>query len=144
MSTRIVVGFIAGALLLGLYYFEGLEENQQLPAEYTQGPEAVKWLRKIDNESALASNRFGETRNALQFAQQLYRAGAVRVIVSQASIRSDEVETYADSLVVTLPSDPAKRDRVWKLCAQELRREGERVDDTAPASPHDHVLLWWD
>jgi hypothetical protein len=40
-----------------------------------------------------------------------------------------------------LPSDPAKRDRVWRLCAEELRRVG---DDPGDAPAEDHVLLWWD
>lgn len=141
MDTRVIVGLVAGVLLLGLYYVESVEEKHVLPTEYKQGPEAKKWLRQNDSESALASNRFGETRDALQFVQQLYAAGAVRVIVPQASIRKDDIETYADSLVVTLPSDPAKRERVWKLCAQELRREGENPGDSAS---EDHVLLWWD
>jgi hypothetical protein len=141
MDTRIIVGLIAGVLLLGIYYVERVEENHELPAEYTQGPEALKWLRKNDGESALASNRFGETRDAMQFVEQLYRAGAARVVVPLPAIRSDEVETYADSLVVTLPTDPAKRDRVWKLCAQELQRAGEKPGDKPTG---DHVLLWWD
>jgi hypothetical protein len=141
METRILVGLVAGVLLLGLYYVEGLEENHELPTEYRQGPEALKWLRTNDSESALASNRFGETRNAIQFVQQLYSAGAARVIVPLAAIRKDDVETYADSLVVTLPSDSVKRERVWKLCAQELKRAGEKPADSAG---QDHVLLWWD
>ena len=144
MDTRILVGLVAGVALLGLYYVEWVEDNRPLPAEFTQGPEALKWLRKNNSESPLASNRFGDTRDAIQFVQQLYSAGAARVIVPQSVIRTDDVETYADALVVTLPSDPAKRDRVWKLCAKELKREGENVGDTAPATPHDHVLLWWD
>jgi hypothetical protein len=141
MDTRIIAGLIAGVALLGLCYIEGIEENKELPAEYTQGPEALKWLRKNDSDSALASNRFGETRNAIQFVQQLYSAGATRVIIPLPAIQKDDVETYADSLVVTLPSDPTKRDRVWKLCVEELKREGVKPGDT---SSQDQVLLWWD
>jgi len=141
MDTRIYVGLFAAALLLGLTYVEGIEENYELPAEYTQGPEALNWLRKNESESALASNRFGETPNAVHFVEQLYSAGAARVIVPLSAIQSDEVETYADAIVVSLPSDPTKRDRVWKLCADELKRSGDNPADT-PAL--DHVLLWWD
>ncbi|MBI2823155.1 MAG: hypothetical protein HYX69_00530 [Planctomycetia bacterium] len=143
MPTRIIVGLVAGVALLGIYYLESIENAPRpLPAEYTQGPEALGWLRKSKNESALASNRFGETQNAVRFVQQLYSAGAANVIVPMAAIQNDGVEIYADSLVVTLPTDPAKRDRVWKLCAQELRREGDKVADK-PGS-EEHVLLWWD
>jgi hypothetical protein len=141
MDTRTCVGLFAGLLLLGLTYVEGIEENYELPAEYTQGPEALNWLRKNESESALASNRFGETRNAIQFVQQLYHAGAARVIIPLATIQSDEFETYADSVVVSLPSDPVKRDRVWRLCAEELKRAGENPPDSPDEDP---VLLWWD
>lgn len=138
---RILVGLVAGVLLLGLFYLEGIEENHSLPTEYKQGPEALAWLRKNRGESALASNRFLETQNAVRFVQQLYSAGAQRVIVPAAAIQNDGDEIYADSLMVTLPADPAKRQRVWKLCAQELQREGEKPG-SAPSD--DHVLLWWD
>ncbi len=138
---KTIGGLVAGAMLLAIYYVEGIEENHALPAEYTQGPEALSWLRKNHNESALASNRFLETRNAIRFVQQLYGAGAQRVIVPAATIQNDGEETYADALVVTLPADPAKRQSVWKLCAQELRREGGKPADQAN---EDQVLLWWD
>jgi hypothetical protein len=101
---KIFAGLIAAVLLVGLYWLEQREENAPLPAEYAQGPEARSWLRKSQNESALASNRFGETRDALQFVEQLYRAGAKRVAVPMAAIQTDDTETYADSLVVTLPA----------------------------------------
>jgi hypothetical protein len=136
------VGLVAGLLLIGIFYYEHEAGSEgTLPAEYTTGPEALKFLRESDNESALASNRFGETDNAVRFVKQLYAAGAVRVIVPQESITKDDVEIYADALVVTLPADNVKRDRVWKLCAPEIEREtGERAD----SPDEDHVFLWWD
>lgn len=138
---KTVVGLVAGAMLPAIYFVEGIEENQALPAEYAQGPEALSWLRKSKNESALASNRFLQTHNAVRFVQQLYSAGAERVVVPLASISDDGVEIYADALVVTLPADAVKRERVWKLCAQELNREGGKP---AGAPDEDRVLLWWD
>jgi hypothetical protein len=105
------------------------------------GPEALKWLRSSVNESALASNRFGETENAVRFVKQLYAAGATRVIVPQESITDDDVEVYADALVVTLPMDEAKRERVWKLCAAEIERE---TGESAGSPEGSHVFLWWD
>ena len=64
----------------------------------------------------------------------------MRVIVPQESIVKEGDESYADALVVTLPKEPAARERVWKLCRQELEREGVSPDNDAP----DQVLLWWD
>jgi hypothetical protein len=143
MDTRLVVGLVAGVLLLGVLYYEHESESGggALPAEYTVGPEALKWLRSSVNESALASNRFGETENAVRFVKQLYAAGATRVIVPQESITDDDVEVYADALVVTLPMDEAKRERVWKLCAAEIERE---TGESAGSPEGSHVFLWWD
>src|SRR5262245_11657656 len=141
LGPRIGVAVISGLLLFGIRYYEQKEGQGELPAEYTQGPEARQWLQNNKSDSALASNRFGETRNALEFVKQLYQAGATKVIVPLGMIQADEVESYADGLVVTLPTDPDKRQRVWKLCVEELRREGDRPPATAPA---DNVLLWWD
>jgi len=143
MDTKLAIGLVAGALLIGTYYVEDLfESGGPLPAEYLEGPEARIWLHSSDNESALASNRFLETRNALRFVQELYEAGADRVIVPRPSIADDGEEKYADSLVVFLPTtDAARRERVWKLCAQELKREGGEAGEI-PADGH--VMLWWD
>ncbi|MGD9645913.1 MAG: hypothetical protein AB7U73_09380 [Pirellulales bacterium] len=142
MPTKLVVGLIAGAAFLGLCYYETADQvHGPLPSEYQHGPEAASWLRASENESALASNRFYETTEALKFVEQLYRAGARRVIVPRPAIVDDGVETYADSLVVSLPSDPARRQRVWELCVAELRGAGVRP----PATPtEDDILLWWD
>jgi hypothetical protein len=142
MDLKIIVGLVAGVLLVGvIFYEETLDDDYRLPESATEGPEARAWLRKSQNESALASNRFPETRDALAFVQELYRAGAVKVIVPHDSITDDGVEVYADALVVTLPDDPAKRQRVWKLCARELEREG---DKPPPSTDEKHVFLWWD
>jgi hypothetical protein len=142
MDMKIVGGLVAGALLLGLLYVEMPESGDPgLPAEYTHGPEALKWLLASENESALASNRFLETPNAIAFVRELYRAGAKRVIVPQESITDDGVEIYADALVVTLPDDAGKRQRVWKLRAAELKREGNDVPATTDEK---QVFLWWD
>jgi hypothetical protein len=56
-------------------------------------------------------------------------------------ITKDDVEVYADSLVVTLPDDPAKRERVWKICADELRRQGWNPGESKNEK---QVILWWD
>jgi hypothetical protein len=143
MDSRMIVGLVAGVLLLGILYYEHELEQQEahVPESAAQGPEALSWLRKNDSESALASNRFGETRDAIIFVQELYRAGAPRVVVPAEAIQKDDVETYADALVVTLPEDAAKRARVWELCARELERMGER----APSETKErYVFLWWD
>ncbi len=141
MSIRTVIGMIAAVALIGTYWLEAQWTLDSIPEEYTKGPEARVWLKKNEGESALASNRFGETANALKFVDKLYDAGAVNVIVPEACITADEVEVYADGLLVTLPTEPEKRDRVWQLCREELTREGE---DASGDPDEDMVFLWWD
>jgi hypothetical protein len=142
MDLRLVTGLVAGVLLLGVILVEQhWESGNGFPEEYATGPEARAWLMKNESESALASNRFGDTLNAKNFVRQLYNAGAERVIVPDASITDDGVEVYADALVVTLPSDPGKRAAVWRLCAAELAREGVKAQDDPKEN---RVFLWWD
>jgi hypothetical protein len=110
-------------------------------ANYT-GPEALQWLKNNKNESALASNRFLETENAIRFVKQLYDAGAAKVIVPDDCITPEEPEgPYADALVVTMPKDAAKRKRVFEICAKEIKREGFDPDESTDG---DDVFLWWD
>ena len=111
------------------------------------GPEALGWLRENKNESALASNRFGETRNAVRFVEQLYSTGARLVIVPEESINSDsdtmkgEGGPYADALLVHLPPDADKRRAVIAICRKELKREGFKLED---GMEDEQIYLWWD
>jgi hypothetical protein len=142
VNTKIVVGLLAGAALIATYYAEeSLDTHDAAIVKNMQGPEALEWLKKSENESALASNRFATTQDAVRFVQRLYDAGAVRVIVPNETITSDEVEVYADGLVVTLPEEQNKRQRVWILCAEEIKRSGEKPTKSPSES---HVFLWWD
>lgn len=118
-----------------------------VPADTTNGPEAREWLKENRNESALASNRFGLTAGALEFVEQLYRAGAQRVIVPRTCLQDDadtiklEGGPYADCLSVFLPKDPEKKSAVLQLCRREIEREGFDPDE---GSLDDFVFLWWD
>src|SRR4026209_633557 len=86
------------------------------------GPEAREWLKANGNKSALASNRFGETQGALEFVDELYRAGAERVIVPRTCLQDDadtiklEGGPYADCLSVFLPADSEKKSAVLQIC----------------------------
>jgi len=110
------------------------------------GPEALAWLKSNQNESALASNRFLGTENAVKFVRTLYAAGATKVVVPRDTIHDDEETVlgeggpYADALVVTTPSDPDRRQAVVDLCRKELRREGFDSPEVATA---EQIYLWW-
>lgn len=115
--------------------------------DISRGPEALEWLRLNKNESALASNRFGPTSEAIRFVENLYTLGAERVIIYQDTIRNDdftineEGDPYADALTVILPSEPEKREKVWRICADEISGEGF---DPSEGKGDDAILLWWD
>lgn len=147
-AGNLLVG--AGALLLLVlgYVFEPvLLGTDSVPETVMSGPEALQWLEANQNPSGLASNRFGTTREALNFVKSLYAAGAETVFVSQETITDDpdtlaiEGGPYADALVVKLPKEPAARQRVEELCRRELQREGLGLDE---GSTGDTVFLWWD
>ncbi len=110
------------------------------------GPEAWKWLRMNQNPSALASNRFASTQEALDFVDKLYAIGAKRVLVPQDSIQGDKrtIEhqrgPYADALIVELDPEVDSSELI-RLCADE----GEGGDGF-PEEPIDGkwLFFWWD
>jgi hypothetical protein len=111
------------------------------------GPEAREWLKVNGNDSALASNRFGQTQGAIEFVDELYSAGAERVIVPRTCLQDDadtiklEGGPYADCLSVFLPTDAQKKSAVLKICRREIEREGFDAD---AGTVDDFVFLWWD
>jgi hypothetical protein len=123
-----------------------LAESEGATAPVT-GPEALGWLRENRNESALASNRFGETDRAVRFVEELYASGARLVIVPDEAINSDddtmrfEGGPYADALLVNLPEDEVKRKAVIAICQRELKREGFKLEE---GMSNDQIYLWWD
>jgi hypothetical protein len=106
------------------------------------GPEALTWLRNSDNESALASNRFGDTQTAIRFVEHLYAAGAQRVLIPEDSIQDDGDQlVYADALVVVLPPELSKRQALFHMCDREW---AGRDADLPAAEDQDSIFLWWD
>jgi hypothetical protein len=109
------------------------------------GPEALEWLRQNPNESALASNRFGDTAEAIRFVESLYAAGAKRVIVNDENIVDEGGgDLYADALVVYMPTDPAAHDRVVVICRREIDREEGTTSELSDWGEMEEVFLWWD
>jgi hypothetical protein len=106
------------------------------------GPEALAWLRESANESALASNRFGDTGEAIRFVEELYAAGADQVLIPEESIQGEGDQLlYADALVVILPADMKKRQAVFRIYDTEWA--GQDADLPA-AEDQDSLFLWWD
>jgi hypothetical protein len=85
--------------------------------------EAKAWLHRNGGETVAHSlGRFKQERDAAKFVEQLYRAGAAKVIAPD--IYSNKAgDQFADCLLVRLPKDPAKRKAVRRVCAQLRTRD---------------------
>jgi hypothetical protein len=122
-----------------------------MPLTCYTGPEALQWLRDKAAPKGFALNRFADKDEAVRFVEQLYQLGASRVFVPEDSIRDYERLRRAvrgatsDSLVVVLPSDPAKRKALLEFYHTEASSEGLE-EDTPEQSIVDGQCLyfWWD
>jgi hypothetical protein len=110
------------------------------PESDYDGPEARRWLRRNRNPTPLAANHFASAASARRFVDELYAAGATKVIVPGSSIQdADDDGPYADALVVYMPAEPDVRATLCQRCERELDEPG-RID----ASDPNPVFLWWD
>jgi hypothetical protein len=87
--------------------------------------EARKWLAKKTGDQTVRSlGRFKREKDAAKFVQALYRAGAVKVIAPDI-YRNKARDQFADSLLVQLPNNGAKRKTIRRVCGQlRTRRLG--------------------
>lgn len=85
--------------------------------------DARVWLHTNGDEATMHSlGCFKRGRDASKFVEQLYLAGAAKVIAPD--IYDDKAGgQYADCLLVRLPKDPAKRKAVRRVCAQLRSRD---------------------
>ena len=111
--------------------------------------EALTWLLNNKNRSALAGNRFHNTKEAIEAVKKLYEAGAKRVEVvvthCEAWRRVRDGGDYADTLVGTFPA--RKRSRVMSMIESLEPYEGGaevKLDPGPGASGEVTWALWWD
>lgn len=113
-----------------------------------QPPEALEWLRANWNESALASNRFGPTVEAIRFVEQLYAKGATQVTIGNIMMLPNHQWTpYADTLIIELPREPEKRHELFELMkdvGQPDEDGGELVEELLTDCGQSTIRLWWD
>ena len=103
------------------------------------GIEARDWLTSNSHPYALASNRFETTIDALEFVEELYRAGALAVLVKD--IRQEAEGGYTDTLFVQLPDDKSVREKIFAITNLEARREGFSPETETGQI---ELTLWWD
>lgn len=109
-----------------------------------QCAEAREWLQARRNRSALATNRFSTTAEALKFVEQLYAEGASCVIVDHIEMLPDaQGEAYADELIVVFPDD-RRRKEIFDLIEREGRPDTIDDEQEIVDQGRDSVRLWWD
>ena len=104
--------------------------------------EARSWLRSNPTPSALASNRFHTTQNALAFVERLYTVGAAEVLIGDLLVDSDGYP-YADTLIVRVPRDGSARSTLERFCEEDGPGDVPPGDFTMSVSG-DEIRLWWD
>ncbi len=142
------------ALVLSLFIMVGAlvsctnEAGMHPEQPHAAGPRKVparSWLASNKNANPLASNRFGTAVHAREFVESLFVAGAVEVNVVDPMEEPSRIKLeggpYADTVVIRLPSDSAKRKSLFAIAATEAQRQGfTPTPDTGQAE----LVLWWD
>jgi len=81
--------------------------------------EARMWLKAAGKKTL---GRFQHANEAAQFVEELYQAGASLVMASDI-YRNQRGTQFADSLLVQLPKNAARRKAVRAVCAQLRKRD---------------------
>lgn len=112
---------------------------------YELGPEARAWLTANGSASALATNRFGNTENALRFVEQLYAAGASDVTIGGVTLLPNHGwSPYADTLIVELPASREQRHTIFELMESVGRPDEHERFGPLTDSGQERIRLWWD
>ena len=110
--------------------------------------EALNWLKNNNNPSALASNRFGETINAIKFVEKLYELGAVKVSVTGIWDEPERIEEeggpYGSTLIVELPQDKNKREKILEVYNEEIEENDLNDGEESEGLSKDILAFWWD
>jgi len=88
------------------------------------GNEVRAWL-KAEDKTKRGLGRFKRKSLAAAFVEELYQAGAVKVIAPDI-YHNQRGDQFADCLLVQLPNASAKRKAIRKVCAQ-LRKDDLRA-----------------
>lgn len=107
-------------------------------------PEARIWLKENKSNSALATNRFGDTETAREFVEELYEMGAVEVKVDNIMDEKWRIEEeggpYADTLIVKLPKNSKQRAEIFKLQEKEV----DSTELIEKDKGQEEIIFWWD
>lgn len=143
MARTVLIAWFALALAIAGCSDGGMASDASLAA--MERHSAKDWLGSNRNPSALATNRFGPTGNAIAFVEALFAAGATNVYVAEPLDEPERVEAeggpYADTLIVEFPDSQPERQALLRIIGEEARAQGAEP-------PQDRgqrlELLWWD
>jgi hypothetical protein len=82
--------------------------------------EALEWL-KAEGRNAPSLGRFKSVKSASKFVEELYLAGAIKVIASDI-YEGKRGEQFSDGLLVELPKSASQRKAIRSVC-QQLRKK---------------------
>jgi hypothetical protein len=106
---------------------------------------AMAWLEANRNPHPFAGNRFRTAAEAKNFVAELLQLGATDVFVADPLEEPSRINRdggpYADTLVVELPEDAAKRRAIFKKMHWEAWRQGFAGERDVGQR---QALLWWD
>lgn len=108
-------------------------------------PDARTWLRENTLETPLGVNRFEDTADALAFVEELYAAGAVRVVIASETIEDDdefdEGGQSADAVKIQLPRDAGQRRALFAIAGREAKSQALKPPKD---EGQDLLIVWWD
>ena len=123
------------------------EEYTEVEDPYSKFYEALDWLQSNKNPHAFTSNRFESTEEAIKFVKRLYAAGAVKVFVTDVmedpDIVKEEGGPYADTLLVEMPDDKGKRQKLLDIYNEESEETDMNYGEPASIE-YDMLYFWWE
>src|SRR5258705_4334418 len=107
LRWRTIQAIVAALAVIGLVVLTVPKHRRTAVPHNYAGPEARQWLQSNGQEAPLAANRFRSKKEALDFINALYAAGATKVFIPTQDITDDEVERrqvgpYAEAVVAEI------------------------------------------
>jgi hypothetical protein len=96
-------------------------------------------LDYFENDNAqFAGNRF-DRDSAIEFVNELYKWGAIKIEVVDIYDEDDYRNHYADTFMIYLPEDKAKRLDIMSVVCQF---HPDEIDDDW--NSNEPIRVWWD
>ncbi|MEO0769499.1 MAG: hypothetical protein AAFY72_08700 [Cyanobacteria bacterium J06649_4] len=101
--------------------------------------EALEWLRRNDHKRLRTLGEYDTTANSIQLVEEMYAAGAVRVLAVEIDAYEDEENT--GKLVIELPTTQKDREKVLSIVGKIAESQGY---DPEPDEEQRYVFVMLD